>query len=243
MRITLREEPLLKSIIYAIVCTLLMLFSYSFIPALKVSAILPNFLVAVISILALCEGVRYASFFALFFSVLETLMLNSNPFFFPLFYVVFAIVCTALFENVFVKNFFAWLCYTVVGLAIHQFIQLLAYSSNWDVSLAKAFTQTAVPAFVISAVVSMADNDVITVCPEQMGGLTTPRNPSEIVNGRLLMNNGTDVTEQYEKGANRVKTYFTCGFVFDYMCRLPYHSCKFTNYGSGLLFDNQGRIF
>ena len=29
----------------------------------------------------------------------------------------------------------------------------------------------------------MADNDVITVCPEQMGGLPTPRVPAEIKEG------------------------------------------------------------
>ena len=32
----------------------------------------------------------------------------------------------------------------------------------------------------------MADNDVITVCPEQMGGLPTPRVPAEIKEGMSL---------------------------------------------------------
>ena len=37
--------------------------------------------------------------------------------------------------------------------------------------------------------------NLIPICPEQMGGLSTPRIPSEIVNGRLVMKDGTDVTQ------------------------------------------------
>lgn len=46
------------------------------------------------------------------------------------------------------------------------------------------------------------DNVLIPVCPEQMGGLSTPRDPSEIVGDKLLSNKGRDVTEQYQRGAN-----------------------------------------
>ena len=44
----------------------------------------------------------------------------------------------------------------------------------------------------------------IPVCPEQLGGLMTPRNPSEIVNDKVMMNDGTDVTSNYERGAKEV---------------------------------------
>ena len=44
----------------------------------------------------------------------------------------------------------------------------------------------------------------IPVCPEQLGGLMTPRNPSEIVNDKVMMNDGTDVTSNYERGAQEV---------------------------------------
>ena len=47
----------------------------------------------------------------------------------------------------------------------------------------------------------MADNEVITVCPEQMGGLETPRNPSERVGDKVLSCKGKDVTAQFQKGA------------------------------------------
>lgn len=39
------------------------------------------------------------------------------------------------------------------------------------------------------------------VCPEVLGGLPTPRKPSEIKNGRVIMCDGTDVTAQYKTGA------------------------------------------
>ena len=44
------------------------------------------------------------------------------------------------------------------------------------------------------------DHTLIPVCPEQMGGLSTPRSPSEIVSGRLITREGKDVTEEYERG-------------------------------------------
>ena len=45
------------------------------------------------------------------------------------------------------------------------------------------------------------ENTIIGVCPEQMGGLSTPRDPAEIVGDRLITKNGVDVTSQYHKGA------------------------------------------
>lgn len=41
----------------------------------------------------------------------------------------------------------------------------------------------------------------VAVCPEQMGGLSTPRPPSEIQNGRVMTNQGVDVTAQFVAGA------------------------------------------
>ena len=42
---------------------------------------------------------------------------------------------------------------------------------------------------------------LIPVCPEQLGGLKTPRNPSEIREGRVISSDGTDVTAEYRRGA------------------------------------------
>ena len=42
---------------------------------------------------------------------------------------------------------------------------------------------------------------LIPFCPEVSGGLPTPREPAEIVNGRVLTRSGRDVTEAYRRGA------------------------------------------
>ena len=44
---------------------------------------------------------------------------------------------------------------------------------------------------------------LIPVCPEQLGGLGTPRAPSERRGDRVVMNTGADVTEQYARGAQQ----------------------------------------
>ncbi len=49
---------------------------------------------------------------------------------------------------------------------------------------------------------SLADNHtLIPVCPEQLGGLSTPRDPAEIVGNKVISNQGKDVTYEYSKGA------------------------------------------
>ena len=47
----------------------------------------------------------------------------------------------------------------------------------------------------------MADNEVITVCPEQMGGLPTPRVPAEIKDGAVTARDGRVVDAQFRAGA------------------------------------------
>ena len=44
----------------------------------------------------------------------------------------------------------------------------------------------------------------IPVCPEQLGGLPTPRPPCEILAGRVVDRNGTDRTESFQQGAQAV---------------------------------------
>ena len=47
----------------------------------------------------------------------------------------------------------------------------------------------------------MAGNDVVSVCPEQMGGLPTPRVPAEIKNGIVTAKDGRIVDgELYGSG-------------------------------------------
>ena len=44
-------------------------------------------------------------------------------------------------------------------------------------------------------------HEVIPVCPEAMGGLPTPRVPSEIVNGVVTSAEGRSVDMEFRKGA------------------------------------------
>ena len=49
---------------------------------------------------------------------------------------------------------------------------------------------------------ALADrHELIPVCPEQLGGLPTPRTPSERRGRRVVTRDGADVTEQYRRGA------------------------------------------
>lgn len=60
----------------------------------------------------------------------------------------------------------------------------------------------------------LKDKEYVTVCPEQLGGLSTPRDPSEIItdnkndgkavlsrNTKILSNKGIDVSENFIMGA------------------------------------------
>ena len=58
----------------------------------------------------------------------------------------------------------------------------------------------------------LKDKEYILICPEQLGGLSTPRKPSEIVDGdgydvinnysNIIDNTGKDVTKEFINGAN-----------------------------------------
>lgn len=45
------------------------------------------------------------------------------------------------------------------------------------------------------------DHEVIPVCPEQMGGLSTPRPPAEIRDGKVINAEGVSVDEEFRRGA------------------------------------------
>lgn len=43
--------------------------------------------------------------------------------------------------------------------------------------------------------------EIVTVCPEELGGLSTPRLPSEIKDYKVIRMDGKDVTNNFQKGA------------------------------------------
>lgn len=47
----------------------------------------------------------------------------------------------------------------------------------------------------------LKDKKFIPVCPEQLGGLKTPRDPAEIIGDKVIDINGIDVTYNFKKGA------------------------------------------
>ena len=56
--------------------------------------------------------------------------------------------------------------------------------------------------------------NLVPVCPEQLGGLPTPRTPSEICNDKVVMETGCDVTEEYSLGAEK-----TLQILLENMCK------------------------
>jgi uncharacterized protein YbbK (DUF523 family) len=51
--------------------------------------------------------------------------------------------------------------------------------------------------------IKLAKNEIfIPVCPEQLGGLSTPRPPAEQVGNSVLTNTGHNITEAFQKGAD-----------------------------------------
>lgn len=51
-----------------------------------------------------------------------------------------------------------------------------------------------------------ASHKVVPVCPEVLGGLTSPREPSELIGNRVINKEGVSVDEQFRTGAKRALT-------------------------------------
>lgn len=55
--------------------------------------------------------------------------------------------------------------------------------------------------------------NLIPICPEQLGGLTTPRTPAEILNNKVITQDNKDVTDNYKLGAEealKLAKLFNC---------------------------------
>ena len=50
-----------------------------------------------------------------------------------------------------------------------------------------------------AAIHFLKDKEVISICPEVLAGMETPRPCAEIVNGRVVDENGNDVSLEYDK--------------------------------------------
>lgn len=83
------------------------------------------------------------------------------------------------------------------------------------------------------AVRSLAERfELIPVCPERLGGLPTPRTPSERVGDRVLNREGEDVTEAFRRGAERALEIARANGVTRAVLQERSPSC-----GSGRIYD------
>ena len=74
----------------------------------------------------------------------------------------------------------------------------------------------------------------VTVCPEESGGLSTPRNPSEILDGRVFSKTGEDVTGCFRKGAEAALRVFEGNH-----CEYAVLKAKSPSCGCGLIHNGK----
>jgi len=72
----------------------------------------------------------------------------------------------------------------------------------------------------------------LPLCPEQLGGLPTPRSPHERVKDRFLSKSGTDATEAFKRGANEaLRIVLLAG------CKAAILKSRSPSCGSGRIYD------
>ena len=76
------------------------------------------------------------------------------------------------------------------------------------------------------------DKEVFLICPEVMGGLTTPRIPCEIKGDKVINKNGEDKSEEYKKGAQ-----LSFNIAKENNIKLAILKAKSPSCGSGLIYD------
>ena len=74
--------------------------------------------------------------------------------------------------------------------------------------------------------------DLIPICPEQLGGLATPRPPAERRGSRVVTASGLDVTDAYVRGAQQVLQ-----LARQFSCRAAILKAKSPACGSGQIYD------
>lgn len=80
----------------------------------------------------------------------------------------------------------------------------------------------------------LKDHDLIPVCPEIMGGLPTPRIPSEINGNKVITRGGKNVTKQYQKGAEEALKIAKL-----YNCQTAILKEKSPSCGCGKIYDGK----
>ncbi len=79
---------------------------------------------------------------------------------------------------------------------------------------------------------ALSKHHLIPVCPEQLGGLMTPRTPAERVNDKIMTKTGEDVTENFKRGATEVLKLAKL-----YDCKLAILKERSPSCGYGKIYD------
>ena len=74
---------------------------------------------------------------------------------------------------------------------------------------------------------------IIPICPEVLGGLPTPRIPAEIVNDKVINQEGIDVTSNYNDGAIKALKILKDNNVNVVILKCKSHSCGRDNVYDG----------
>lgn len=84
-----------------------------------------------------------------------------------------------------------------------------------------------------AAVLALSERcELIPVCPEQLGGLPTPRPSAERRGQAVVTENGIDVTEAYRRGAERALALCRA-----YGCRYAVLKARSPSCGKGRIYD------
>lgn len=75
-------------------------------------------------------------------------------------------------------------------------------------------------------------HELIPVCPEQLGGLSTPRLPAEIQDGEVIRRDGVSVDEEYRRGAAE-----TARLARLFSCELAVLKARSPSCGCGKVYD------
>lgn len=87
----------------------------------------------------------------------------------------------------------------------------------------------------------LSGKEFVKICPEELGGLSTPRNPAEIItsskdvlnkNGKIISNEGKDVTKEFLNGA-----YKSLEIAKNNKAKKAILKAKSPSCGCGLIYD------
>lgn len=78
----------------------------------------------------------------------------------------------------------------------------------------------------------VSKHTLIPICPEQLGGLSTPRKPAEISGEKVINKDQVDVTKEYEKGAEEALKLAKL-----YKCKYAILKERSPSCGSGKVYD------